>query len=136
MMAHKARDFLTGIDAGKAQPLREALIFPHQIIRHEKPSWQTVHAIAAAMLAGEKMPPIEVDPRFCEHWRQGPTGMVSTGIGHGLIDGHHRLAAHVKVFGKNTPIRVRFFGKDLIEGPATQALQAMLNVSLRKPASP
>lgn len=103
--------------------MREALVFPDHIVTHEVPRPSRVRAIAAQLRRGEAMPPLQLSPEFCEHWRQGPTRMESTGVGYGLIDGHHRLAAHIMVHGRSTPLQADFHGARPIEGPAARGSQ-------------
>lgn len=100
--------------------MREAMVLPSHIVMHEKPRSSQVRSIAARLGRGEKMPSVQLSPEFCEHWRQGPLRMDSTGIGYGLIDGHHRLAAHIMVHGRNSPLQVEFHGTRPVQGPAAQ----------------
>lgn len=86
--------------------LNAATVRISDIVPHETPNPRAVAKIAKAIKAGEVIPPIIIDRNACKHWTQGPEGMVFTGYGYGLLDGHHRLEAYKQVFGVNHILEV------------------------------
>ena len=72
----------------------------NDIVTHETPGKEKVARLVAALHAGDKFDPVEIDAVWREHWTQGPAGMESTGWGYGLLDGHHRLEALRQVNGE------------------------------------
>lgn len=71
------------------------------IIPHETPDNERVRTLVAHLRSGGTLPPLDINRVWKEHWKQGPGGMVSTGFGYGLWDGHHRLEAYKIVFGND-----------------------------------
>lgn len=98
-------------------PARE-LVLPWQLRSdtHQRPvDAANVQAIAAAILAGQVMPPIQVT-----RW---PTGAMW------VTNGQHRLAAHRELFGDDTPIEALVVDRDP-RTDSTEATRAVVGKAL------
>lgn len=72
------------------------------IVPHEKPKDQKkISSMVKALKAGEHLPPILISHSKYQHRVQGPGGMEDAGYGFGILDGHHRLEAYRRAFGKD-----------------------------------
>lgn len=76
------------------------------VVMHETPRPRLVAKLAKAYRTGEVVPPIEIGHEKVDHWSSGPRGMEKAGHGYFLADGHHRLAAFIRVFGEETEFEV------------------------------
>lgn len=91
------------------------LVRAGDIVMHEKPDPRRVRSLIAAYRRGDVVEPISIGHEMKDHWAIGPLGMVRTGYGHFLADGHHRLAAFLSVYGPDAliPALMRFPQTDI-----------------------
>jgi hypothetical protein len=90
----------------KELKLKRAIVRVGDIIPHEVPKDSFVATLTNHLLKGGTLPPMHIDITWKEHFKQGPTGMDSTGVGHMLLDGHHRRAAYLRAFGRDFEVEV------------------------------
>lgn len=86
------------------RPLVDCSVRVGDVVPHETPNISVVRKMVRHLKSGGTLPPIHVDLEWKEHWTQGPKGMDSIGVGYGLLDGHHRLAACIECFGADYQI--------------------------------
>lgn len=94
--------------------LVEITIRAGDIVPHEVPNPTRVRRMVAHLRSGGTLPPIEIDTEWRMHRAQGPCGMEDIGAGFGLLDGHHRLAAHRVVHGSDSAIGAVYTARRLV----------------------
>jgi hypothetical protein len=70
----------------------------------------------AALHAGKKIKPVEVDSEWTEHWKDTATGSEYLGMGYALIEGHDRYSALVATLGLGARVDVVMQGLRPIRG--------------------
>lgn len=86
------------------------------VVPHEITNPTQVRRMVAHLRSGNTLPPVEIETEWRTHWTQGPDGMEAIGTGFGLLDGHHRVAAHRIVHGADSAIDAVYTARRLVMG--------------------